>query len=97
MKKLKTSMIAVLLISMFIQLFAGVAIAADAGVIGNDQAGTEYDNIDLEAAQKDKVVLETTVIDTNKAFSDIKDPAVSKYAEFLNILGNDFQHFQNIL
>ena len=88
MRKIKTSMIAVLLISMFIQLFAGVAIAAsDAGVIGNDQAGHEYDNIDLEAAQKDQVVVETTVVDTNKSFSDIKDPVISKYAEFLNILG----------
>ena len=73
MKKTKISIIAMLLISMFVQLFAGVAIAAENEMASNSGAGHEYDNIDLEAAQKDQVIIETTVIDTNKAFSDIKD------------------------
>lgn len=85
----KRSIIAILLVALFVQMFSFAAFADDkeseAGYNGNI-AGHEYDNVDVNAwAEKEQII--TELIQTSKSFGDIKDENLSKYAGLLNELG----------
>ncbi len=74
----KLLIILCLVASMMFNTFAITSLAANK----DEVTGHEYDNVYVEEEK-----IETTIIETSKSFSDIKDENLFKYAELLNSIG----------